>query len=315
MPKSKSVALVDFTEPSHARAAFKGLAYRRYHHTPIYLEWAPLHVVNKERRSDVIVATTNKKEEKKIVAPNVDQNSNRQVSSGSVQVESSLESPTLFVKNLNFSSSENSLRDHISKFGLGDAIRAISLPTKMKGDAKVSMGYGFVEFKSSSTAVIALSRINETVLDGHTLQVKASDKILSPSSNNSQNNKKSTKLIVRNVAFQATQREIRDLFSTFGAVKRVRIPKRIGGVHRGFAFVDFSSAQEASTAKQALANTHLYGRHLVIEWADDEETTIDALRKRTEIDQAGIKFASQAKRQKTNGDAVVADESEAANFL
>ena len=29
LPASKSVALVDFVEPSEARAAFKGLAYRR----------------------------------------------------------------------------------------------------------------------------------------------------------------------------------------------------------------------------------------------------------------------------------------------
>lgn len=47
------------------------------------------------------------------------------------------------------------------------------------------------------------------------------------------------KLIVRNVAFQASKAEIRDLFSAFGSVKRVRIPKKMGGEHRGFAFVDF----------------------------------------------------------------------------
>ena len=46
------------------------------------------------------------------------------------------------------------------------------------------------------------------------------------------------KLIVRNLAFQATKNELRQLFSAFGSVKKVRIPKKMGGNHRGFAFVD-----------------------------------------------------------------------------
>ena len=38
-------------------------------------------------------------------------------------------------------------------------------------------------------------------------------------------------------------------------------------VNRGFAFVEFSSSEEAKNAFCALENTHLYGRKLVIEWA------------------------------------------------
>ena len=38
-----------------------------------------------------------------------------------------------------------------------------------------------------------------------------------------------------------------------------------------FAFVDFSTAQEAANAMTCLKNSHLYGRHLVIEWAKDED--------------------------------------------
>ena len=38
------------------------------------------------------------------------------------------------------------------------------------------------------------------------------------------------------------------------------------GGHRGFAFVEFETAGEAAVAKEALGNTHLYGRRLVIEY-------------------------------------------------
>jgi len=50
----------------------------------------------------------------------------------------------------------------------------------------------------------------------------------------------------------------------------VRLPKRIDGHTRGFAFIDFMSKQEAKNAFQKLQDTHLYGRHLVIEYSKEE---------------------------------------------
>lgn len=77
----------------------------------------------------------------------------------------------------------------------------------------------------------------------------------------------STKLLVRNLAFEATVKDVRALFAGFGTLRSVRLPKKFDGSHRGFGFVDFLTRQEAATAKAALAATHLYGRHLVVEWA------------------------------------------------
>jgi multiple RNA-binding domain-containing protein 1 len=69
-----------------------------------------------------------------------------------------------------------------------------------------------------------------------TAPASAARSLLSANGANATNN---NKLIVRNVAFQASKAEIRDLFAAYGSVKRVRIPKKMGGDHRGFAFVDF----------------------------------------------------------------------------
>ena len=91
-------------------------------------------------------------------------------------------------------------------------------------------------------------------------------------------------MVVRNVPFEASQREIEDVFKTFGQLKAVRLPKKVTGSHRGFAFVEFNTAEEAKKAFEALCHsTHLYGRRLVLEWADakDEETTIGDLRAKT----------------------------------
>ena len=41
LPSTRTLALVEFLEPQDARRAFKALAYKRYQHVPLYLEWAP----------------------------------------------------------------------------------------------------------------------------------------------------------------------------------------------------------------------------------------------------------------------------------
>jgi multiple RNA-binding domain-containing protein 1 len=81
-----------------------------------------------------------------------------------------------------------------------------------------------------------------------------------------------TKLLIRNVPFEASKKEMRELLSTFGQIKSMRLPKKLTGDHRGFCFVDFLTEQEAKHAFESLASTHLYGRHLVIEWAKDDDS-------------------------------------------
>ena len=49
---------------------------------------------------------------------------------------------------------------------------------------------------------------------------------------------------------------------------------------RGFAFVDFATKQEAKAAMESVAGTHLYGRRLVVEWAEADEG-LDELREKT----------------------------------
>ena len=41
LPPTRVLALVEYLEAADARSAFRGLAYRRLQHVPVYLEWAP----------------------------------------------------------------------------------------------------------------------------------------------------------------------------------------------------------------------------------------------------------------------------------
>ncbi len=73
--------------------------------------------------------------------------------------------------------------------------------------------------------------------------------------------------------------------SSHGQLKSVRLPKKFDSRTRGFAFLDFVSRAEAENAYAALRHTHLLGRHLVLEWAEEAEQDLEVLRKK-----AGVGF-------------------------
>lgn len=70
-----------------------------------------------------------------------------------------------------------------------------------------------------------------------------------------------------------------------GHLKSVRLPKKFDSRTRGFAFLDFVSRHEAENVYETLRHTHLLGRHLVLEWAEEEEQDLEELRRK-----AGVGF-------------------------
>lgn len=56
---------------------------------------------------------------------------------------------------------------------------------------------------------------------------------------------KTTKILVRNIPFEAKVKEVEELFRVFGELKYVRLPKKMDGTHRGFGFVDFVTITDA----------------------------------------------------------------------
>ncbi|RXG72708.1 putative RNA-binding protein 19 [Armadillidium vulgare] len=61
------------------------------------------------------------------------------------------------------------------------------------------------------------------------------------------------KILIRNIPFQATYKEIKDLFETTGKVKLLRLPRKIGSTeHRGFGFIEFITMEEANNAMTSL---------------------------------------------------------------
>jgi len=299
---SRTIALVEYEHRNYARKVFQKLAYKRFKHVPLYLEWAPIckkKIPNDSKNdgdeNDASTSNDDKPKETSLIDTMDEEEESASIESSSQHI--------LYVKNLNFSTTEESLQKAFENV-IGK-VRAVKIPTKIapvkknKGSndasnmTRLSMGYGFVEFHSAEDSRKALSKLQGSFVDGHKLELKVSstNKLSQTSTANKANiktgdaGKSKTKLIVRNVAFQSSRTELLQLFGSFGQLKNVRIPRKLDGGNRGFAFVDYVSSKEAQNAMAKMSQTHLYGRHLVLEWADDDEKeTVDSLREKAKRD-------------------------------
>jgi multiple RNA-binding domain-containing protein 1 len=282
-----TLALVEFYEPTEARKAFRSLAYKKFYHIPLYLEWAPVGSIKKKNKTD----------------KNEDGKSNEDKKEEESNDDKIKQSGTLFIKNLNFQTTEKDLEAIFKGYDVRSVIIARK-PVKKTVDKfedgknskqlGESRGFGFVEMASLDHAVKAKEALQGTVLHNHKLQLEFSSlraENVQPAADDSMNytdeaGRKVTfkKLVVRNVAFEATQRDLYQLFSAFGEIKDVRLPRKVSSKnqHRGFAFVEFASRKECHAAYEALKHTHLYGRPLVMEFAaDDTEASLDLIKEKT----------------------------------
>ena len=79
------------------------------------------------------------------------------------------------------------------------------------------------------------------------------------------------KLYVGNLSFDMTDEELQAAFSEFGEIVSATIVRdRISGRSRGFGFVEFSSEEEAQSAKGAMNGKDVKGRALKVDEAREQ---------------------------------------------
>ena len=82
----------------------------------------------------------------------------------------------------------------------------------------------------------------------------------------------STKLYVGNLAFQTTSQELEQLFGQAGTVQSASVVEdRDTGRSRGFAFVEMSSQEEATSAIEQFNGKEIGGRALKVNEAKPRE--------------------------------------------
>jgi len=74
----------------------------------------------------------------------------------------------------------------------------------------------------------------------------------------------SGKLIVRNIPFKTKINNLKKIFSIFGKILSIRLPKGKNGENRGFAFVKYNHLNDAKKALYFVQNTKIDSRSLRI---------------------------------------------------
>jgi multiple RNA-binding domain-containing protein 1 len=253
LPPAGTIAFLEFFDAGEARLAFKRLAYRRFKDVPLYLEKAPhgIFVVEPAQKLGGVQAKT--------------------ASTDLLAAEDDEPGSTLYVKNLDFSTTQGGLTAAFQHFP-GFRIASLKTKTNAKGD-RLSMGFGFISFASKMSAQGAMNA--GVVLDGRKLELKfarqGSEVEIQAGKGSRGAGRK--KIVVKNLGFNVNKRDLRELFGTYGHIQSLRLPKKFDNSTRGFAFIEFTTASDAQNAMQALEHTHLLGRHLVLQWAEEEDGT------------------------------------------
>lgn len=284
MPPSATIAIVELEQVGQAKAAFRALAYRKLKDSVLFLERAPKSVFNgkvskfsdpKRRTGEDKLSPTDLLE----------------------QSHAAEHSSTLFVRNLNFSTSTERLREIFKPLnGFMSALVKTKTDPKRPGQI-LSMGFGFVEFRTKDDAQSALATMNGCKLDGHDLLIKTSHKALDAAEERRKEDMarkiagRRTKIIIKNLPFETTKKDVRALFSPYGQLRSVRVPKKFDSSTRGFAFADFITAREAENAMDVLQGTHLLGRRLNLDFA-----VADTVDPEEEIQKMQNKVGSQTEK-------------------
>ncbi|CEP61586.1 RNA-binding ribosome biosynthesis protein MRD1 LALA0_S03e06194g [Lachancea lanzarotensis] len=277
LPPAQTIAVVQYRDVTAARTAFGKLSFKRFKDGILYLEKGPKNCFNRKPLEDEIVdggdkdETANAKQAKTTAEDILNVGSEAAVAEDAA--DNILDGPTvsIFVKNLNFSTTSAQLTDKFNPFSGFVVAQVKTKPDSRNSGKTLSMGFGFVEFKSKEQAIAVINALDGSVLDGHRIQLKLSHRQGTAASGSTKSTKKASgKIIVKNLPFEAERKQIFELFSSFGQLKSVRVPKKFDKSARGFAFVEFLLPKEAENAMEQLQGVHLLGRRLVMQHAEEE---------------------------------------------
>ncbi|KAI7661544.1 RNA-binding domain-containing protein, partial [Hortaea werneckii] len=287
MPPSGVIAIVEYPNSAQCKTAFGALAYKKIKSSILFLEKAPKDVFSGTPSAAGVPAANE----------GVSKTSAKELKDTDYAVPDSAGTATLFVRNLNFSTTTQQLTETFKPLDGFLSARVKTKTDPKKPGQVLSMGFGFLEFRSSQAAQAALKAMDGYTMDGHKLQLRASHKGADAAEERRKADAakrqagKRTKLLIKNLPFEATKKDVRALFGAYGQLRSVRVPKKMDRAARGFAFADFTTPKEAESAMDALHDTHLLGRRLVLDFAEREPEDAEA-----EIEKMQKKVGSQVNK-------------------
>lgn len=219
IPPAGTIAIVEFERPDECATAFRSVAYRRLGNAVVYLEKAP---------ADIFAGTISAPEDSPAVGVKPITISENAGSGHDAEGDIALSAgTTLFVKNLSFATGQDKLARAFAHLP-GYAFARVQMrpdPKNPTSGVRVSSGYGFVGFRDAEGARRALNSMQGYTLDGHALAIKfagrgAEDATGKPGTEGKERTR-TTKMIVKNLPFEASKKDVRELFGCVGFLHRL----------------------------------------------------------------------------------------------
>ncbi|XP_073482616.1 nucleolin [Aquarana catesbeiana] len=160
------------------------------------------------------------------------------------------ESKVIVVNNLSYNANEDSLQEVFEK------ATSIRIPQNNQGRPK---GFAFIEFPSVEDAKEALESCNNTEVEGRTIRLEYSQSGGAPGSNQSKT------LFVRGLSEDTSEETLKEAFD--GSTNARIVTDRDTGASKGFGFVDFSTAEDAKAAKEAMEDGEIDGNKVTLDFA------------------------------------------------
>ena len=174
--------------------------------------------------------------------------------------------PELFVNNLSYKTTDESLKNYFSKYGEVESTKIVY--DKESGRPK---GVGFCKFCDASSAAEAIKDNDNLFLDGRPISVsysndkKGSAKVRKSNFKGDRNYQgEKFSVFIGNLSFKTNEDGIKNLFEDCGKIIDIRIAKTEEGRPRGFAHVDFDSNEGVLNALEK-SGYKLDGRELRID--------------------------------------------------
>lgn len=210
LPPAGTLGVVEFENAHEAGKAFKAVSYKRMGNAVLYLEKGPVGMF--KDLSTLKSANDKEEEEKRLLAEKVASADTRDAPDATDEAGS-----TLFIKNLSFNTTTERLTSMLSSLAGFSFARVQTKPDPKREGARLSMGYGFVGFKTKDSANRALSGLQGFEVDGKALEVKfaqrgVDDAGVAKGKGEMKGVTKSTKVLVKNLPFEATKKDVRELF-------------------------------------------------------------------------------------------------------
>lgn len=232
-----TLLLLKFKSAIDARRFREVCNFRKFRHSILLLEWA----------TEAISTALGGSREEAVVAKDAEPQSN-----------------TVYLKNLNFETTSKSLTDRVESC---DGFRSVSI---LKHEDGRSRGYGFVDFKTPSSAEQFLKKFSGGIeIDGHLVSVALSkvkpveeDKVSEISEK-----AESQTVIIKNLPFNVTESDLKPLIDAIIEGYTLRLPKNSHGRPRGFAFVETLAIVDARKLILKLNGIHLMQRKMIVTYS------------------------------------------------